>query len=184
MEPLIEWIKLDRLLKRWGLDKFELRQLIDKGLLDEYVDYQKHTGILSPVLIQSLEVERDIFDDERVFKLADVLALEAQDILETMKKPLLNVKAKTPVAGKKSLVTEKHVSRQHQQARGRCRDVASRLLKQNPKLMICEAIDHDEMQKVSKRDNGKYYLENAIRGWIKDLFPDEVRKQGIKRLKK
>lgn len=71
-----------------------------------------------------------------------------------------------------------HVSKQHQQARERCREVASRLLKENPKLMIHEALIHEDMIPVSKKENGKYYGDDTIRGYIKDLFPKEARKPG------
>jgi hypothetical protein len=56
--------------------------------------------------------------------------------------------------------------------------VAKKLIKQNPKITIADAIRHKDMKNVSKRKDGKSYVEKTIRGWIKDLWLPEQRKPG------
>ena len=60
----------------------------------------------------------------------------------------------------------------------KCREVAKKLIEQNPKKTIADAIRHDDMKNVSKRKDGNSYTEKTIRNWIKDLWPDEQRKPG------
>ncbi|RJP94032.1 MAG: hypothetical protein C4518_04565 [Desulfobacteraceae bacterium] len=76
-------------------------------------------------------------------------------------------------------ISKDHVSRAHQQARDRCRDVARQILKENPKMdTIGEAIWDKRMMEAATKDTGYNYSKKTIRGWIKDLFPDTARRPG------
>ena len=85
---------------------------------------------------------------------------------------------------KKPLVTKKHVSRQHQQAKERCREIAKQILKENPRIdTVKEAIFDDRMTEAATKTDGDMYAERVIHDWIKDLFPKKARRPG-KRPKK
>lgn len=176
MTQPIKWIKLERTLKLLEMDAFELRQVIDSGMLDEYVDYQKYRGVLFPQLIKTLEVERDISDDERVFKLADVLAIKEQGLI---KKEATGLKLIETAPAEVKTLTGKHVSNQHKQKKEQCRKIAKQILKEEPNIdTISKAIWDNRMTAAATKDTGENYAERTIRGWIKDLFPATARKPG------
>lgn len=71
--------------------------------------------------------------------------------------------------------------RPSQKDREKCKEVARKLREQNPTITIAAAIRHKDMKEVSKKNDGKFYLEDTIRGWIKTLWPDKLRKRGRKK---
>jgi len=79
MTQIIDYIRFHKLMERWNLDESEIHQLIFKGLLPDYVDYTNYSrrpDMISICLVKSLEVERDIRNDQLVFKVEDVMQLE------------------------------------------------------------------------------------------------------------
>jgi hypothetical protein len=62
--------------------------------------------------------------------------------------------------------------RPSQMHRDECRKVAAKFWEKYPEMTIADMIDRAEILEVSKKNNGKAYMEKTVRNWIKDLCPD------------
>ena len=149
-------------MEKWALDKLGLYQIIDSGLLPVYYDYnydhKYFSKLLNPFPVPSLDFAD--YDPEKLFfKRAEVEHFEKME------------------ANKRSKATKRKKG-PSQIAKDKCREVAKKLREQNPIITIASAIRHKDMIEVSKKKDESYYLEDTIRGWIKDLWPEELRKPG------
>jgi len=75
----IKWIPFKRLMEEWTLVESELHDIINSGLLPDYVDYTDYNyrpDKRTIILVKSLETERDIRPDQLVFNINDVIRFE------------------------------------------------------------------------------------------------------------
>ena len=172
----------EELIKEMGLSKSRLHDLVFNNNLNPYSPNSGRP--LIDLVLQEIKKEGDLARALAIRQLALSRALGRYPGLALLSLDYLLKDLERffvpPANIKKDFVTENHVSKQHQQAKERCREVAAALLKENPKIQIIDAIFHDKMSKVAQKPDGSLYTEKAIRGWINDLFPDESRKGGIR----
>ena len=175
-----KYFTADEIQKKYGIKDFELFEEIKNGLpVYSKGDPEK------PLKPDQIEIDEFIYQERKEalnehrtnFKsyIGSWIPYHIKDCL-FLDQDLEKIGCK--VDTKKELVTKNHISRRHQKARERCRDVTAALLQENPKILIADAIFSDRMSEAAKKIDGSLYTEKIIRGWIKDLFPAETRKPG------
>jgi hypothetical protein len=146
------------LMERWGMSKIELWEMQISCSL----------SVADPLgkIIQDFDWVIDRFPIERTshgdlivyFKLSDIEKIEKEYGIEPKTSPII--------------VTKEKKLRPVQLHRIKCREVAEKLWGKHPNMTIADMIEQKEILSVSKKTNGKYYLEKTIRNWINDLCPD------------
>lgn len=86
---------------------------------------------------------------QAVFNLKDVEKFEREQVLKPQKK-----------------------LRASQKHKNECRKVAAKLWEKYPSMTIADMINQNEMIEVSKKSDGKFYVDKTVRNWIKELCPN------------
>lgn len=158
-------------MKRWNMDGDQVLQYMKKrelkisgGTFDDEVTVER--------LLLPGKAPYDIDDTIASFQfaLSEIEAIENEpNFRKDISSPIVDID--TPRDADKKL-------RPDQKAKNKCRDVAKKLREKNPNITIAAAIRHKYMMEVSKKKDGNHYVEKVVRDWIKDLWPEEMRKPG------
>ena len=175
-----EYLSAADLEDRWQIQNYDLLKMVKEERIKWFMEedfFSSSTERPSDAFCRKMkwQVEKEYRTREFLLGNLNYVFFKKSDIEAFEEK---NPKYKPQDVEEKHLLPAKHVSKQHQQAKERCREVAETLLKINPKIQIAEAIFHDEMNEAAKKPDGSLYTEKAIRGWIKDSFPADARKPG------
>ena len=143
-----------QILKRWGIARVELWNLVEECDLD----------VVDPVSIKfenfhSLDLQLLSYTGYEelswYFRLSDIERIENQYGFERKEATGFAKKARP---------------RPSQIHREKCRKIAKKLWKDDPRLTIVDMSFHDE---INAAFDGKVYTEKTIRRWIKDLNPNK-----------
>ncbi len=179
------FLNADEIQKKYGVKDFKLFEEIKNGLpvyskvnLEKPMKPENVYVDESALTFRKVELaeyyKRHIGKNSAYIRFADPYHINDCLFLES---DLEKIGCKVDI--KKEPVTENHVSKPHQKAKERCREIAKQILKEKPDIdTISEAIFDDRMTEAATKADGDMYSEKVIRGWIKDLFPDKARKPG------
>ena len=154
-QKMKETIRGRILMEKWQLDDLELFNIAwnnNWGIVDPFCFPMKYN------LYYVISHEEGINISEVFFRRSDV------EEFQTKQKgllPYLNLKSKKKL-------------RPNQIAKEKCREIAKKLWDGNPEFTIAKMITLKEIREVCKKRDGNYFVENTIRGWIKDLCPNRL----------
>jgi len=165
-------------------DENELRRIIHTENLQHYIDYTDYKTeplTLNIVLATDQMVERDVSNDQIIFKREDIEKFEKkhsepgkdQGIAVTDDR-LLNSKIdkrKKPAETSGPKVGSKRKRRYHEPY-NEITAVAEQLFKDNPGIKTADVIRHEKVREIQQKYNLTRFTEKTIRGWIQDLNPN------------
>jgi hypothetical protein len=112
-----------------------------------------------------------VYDDDHPYGIQDMLFRKNDiDDFEKIHSDLLTEIFTEPQAVGNA--TKEKRLRHNQIAKQKCREIAAKLWKEDPTLTIVDMSENDKILEVTKQKNGKYYNDDTIRRWIKDLNPN------------
>jgi len=184
MSKIITHITGKKLMERWNMDGYDVLQVMKK-VNHSPEDWESKNPLSdgsfnTKVGFAELLIAKDIPKDLDIKISSFQFALSRIEEIEK-KFNFLPEKQTDPYPKEESQADEgliKKKLRPNQRAKNKCREVARNLIKRNPTITIAAAIRHEDMIEVLKKKDGSLYLDDTVRGWIKVLWPEKLRKPG------